>query len=277
MPGAEFLAKIRGFLAHGPEIFEILEEYLSPHPHPGTPALLDWASARVASTAPALTDLSLPPARVELSGRVLVNWWAKDLGLLRDEFSLGPGSRVLFRTPAHWRTLPLALAALSLGATVLESATESPADVELLVTHEPSAPGALEAPEILAVTLETLAADFGSALPAGVVDHAAEVRMYPDRLEASAGEAAQAEWACHTASSNAQGTISELLGISSEEAAAGADGGTTSMSVEAGLLVAVAQLLATGAHGSLVLHDGPVPTPSVTAQERITRAGGLRL
>lgn len=240
-------------------------------------SLSAWAHARVASTSPALTDVTCPPARVELSGRVLVNWWAKDVGLLENEFSLGPGMRVLFRTPSHWRTVPLVLAALSLGATVLESSQISAGDVDLLITHEPTAGDALEAPELLAVTLETLAVDFGSALPAGVVDHASEVRGYPDQLDLREALASQARWAHGPGTEHSQGTLSEFLVSAAAEGAAGAAAATTSLPADSGVLLATAQLLAAGSAGSLVLHDGAAPAPTLSAQERITRAGGVAL
>lgn len=236
-----------------------------------------WASARAASTSPALTDVSRPPARVELSGRVLVNWWAKDLGLLENEFSLEPGMRVLFRTPAHWRTLPLVLAALSLGATVLESGDIAAADVDLLITDQPTAADALDAPEILAVTLQTLAVDFGSALPAGVIDHAAEVRGYPDRLDLQEATASQARWVAGAGTAHSQGTLSEFLALAAAEGAAGAASATTSLPAASGALLATAQLLAAGSAGSVVLHDGAAPAEALSAQERITRTGGVAL
>lgn len=248
-----------------------------PTNHAATASLGTWATARAASTSPALTDVSRPPARVELSGRVLVNWWAKDVGLLENEFSLGPGVLVLFRTPAHWRTLPLALAALSLGATVLDSRDISAADVDLLITHQPNAGDALDAPELLAVTLETLAVDFGSTLPAGAIDHAAEVRGYPDRLDLVEVTAAKARWSLGADTEHSQGTLSEFLALAAAEGASGASAATSSLPASSGVLIATAQLLAAGSGGSLVLHDGSEPAATLSAQERITRQGGVAL
>ncbi|MGO2633841.1 MAG: TIGR03089 family protein, partial [Galactobacter sp.] len=149
---------------------------------------LDLLIRRGSNPRPLLVDASRPPARVELSGRVLANWWAKDLGLLSTEFSLGPGDRVEVRAAASWRTIPLVLAALTLGATVSEGTTD-PEDADLVMADRLD-DEVLAAPEVLAVATEPLALDFGTALPAGVVDHAAEVRAYPDQPMFDASAAA---------------------------------------------------------------------------------------
>ncbi|WP_394160234.1 TIGR03089 family protein [Galactobacter valiniphilus] len=223
-------------------------------------ALLRWAAQRAASTSPALVDLSLEPARIELSGRVLVNWWAKNAGLLDAEWGIGPGSRVAVQAPAHWRVLPLVLAALSLGAQVGPADLE---DADLLITTDPASPEAAAHPEVLAVTTAALAVSFGAPLPAGVVDHAAEVRAYPDRLLAQPGQADAAAWE----HDGEELTLGELL-------AGGEDGEGAALEVpaQAGLLAALTALLRSGAAGSVVLAPEGGLSERLRAQERVTRS-----
>ncbi len=222
-------------------------------------ALLRWAAQRAASTSPALVDLSLESARVELSGRVLVNWWAKNAGLLDAEWGIGPGSRVAVQAPAHWRVLPLVLAALSLGAQVGPAELE---DADVLITTDPSSPEAERSAEVLAVTTAALAVDFGAPLPAGAIDHAAEVRAQPDRLLAQPGQADAAGWE-HDGAPLALG---DLL-------AAGEDGEGETLEVpaEAGLLAALTAVLRSGANGSVVLAPEGGLSEKLRTQERVTR------
>ena len=49
--------------------------------------------------------------RIELSTVTLANWAAKTANLLREEFGVGPGSRVAVLLPAHWQTLAVLLGA----------------------------------------------------------------------------------------------------------------------------------------------------------------------
>lgn len=233
------------------------------------PAALKALAERGASPTPLLIDHSAGP-RIELSGRVLVNWWAKNCGLLEMEFGLSPGDTVCLDVPPHWRTLPLALAALSLGATVTDRAE----DADLVITNRPSEH--MSAPEVLAVTLEALAVSFPGDLPEGMVDHAAEVRAQPDALTFSAANAAQASWDVDGVDS---ASLEHLLAA---EAADGADASVSWLAVgganaERGWSAAVASLLACQPEGSLVLVapdalvDG-APADTLRTQERITRA-----
>ncbi|MGO3152519.1 MAG: TIGR03089 family protein [Galactobacter sp.] len=228
---------------------------------------LDLLTRRDGSPRPLLVDASLPPARVELSGRVLANWWAKNLGLLSTEFSLSPGDRVEFQAAASWRTVPLALAALTLGATVSENSVEA-ADTDLVITDHLD-DKILAAPEVLAVATEPLALHFGTALPAGVVDHAAEVRAHPDQPMFDASAAAS----------------SRLSPVPGEEPTAGLDwladaahrssgmDQVVSLSTGHGVLAAAIQVLAAGETGHVVLHAGATPDERLAAQEGITATG----
>lgn len=84
--------------------------------------------ATIDPTSPRLTFYDDTPGttcgeRVELSGRVLVNWVSKAANLLQDEFDAGPGTRVALDLPAHWRAAYWALAAWATGSTVVTPVT----------------------------------------------------------------------------------------------------------------------------------------------------------
>lgn len=238
-----------------PEPVQTLEKPVSSLPFP-----LDLIQRRGSSPRPLLVDASAPPARIELSSRVLANWWAKDLGLLEGEFSLGPGDTVVFVAAPTWRTIPLAVAALTLGTHVTEGEDRLP-DADLVVTDRLT-PSVLEAPEVLAVTTQALAVDFGEKLPAGVVDHAAEVRGYPDQPFIDASLAASLGWDTGTA-----GGGLEVLA----DAVRSAEGdAVTAVPCQRGVLTAVVHLLACGDEGHLVLHAGEMADARLVAQEGIT-------
>jgi uncharacterized protein (TIGR03089 family) len=140
---------------------------------------------------PRLTWYAADGERVELSARTLENWVAKTANLLVEEFDAGPGSRIWLRLPAHWRTVSWLLAVWSVGACAVvsaEDAAASPSDPALdrqsdaVVTTDPA--GALAAGtdpnRLVAVALPALATSFGTGLPPGVLDGAAEVRTRGD-------------------------------------------------------------------------------------------------
>ncbi|WP_102161461.1 TIGR03089 family protein [Zhihengliuella halotolerans] len=206
--------------------------------------------------------------RVELSGRVFDNWVAKSANLLSEKYDAGPGTCVAFAAPAHWKTLALAFAAWQLGARVVISDAEGAADLgaDLVVTD---APETVEADEILAVALGSLALNFGAELPPGALDYAAEVRSFgdvafPESVAAGAG-----------ALTTALGTLTfgELV------APAGGDGGTAAFVADdheadepalgAALRAAVVQF---GRGDALVLFGrGVEAREALLAQERAVR------
>ena len=114
--------------------------------------------------------------RIELSAKVLANWVSKAANALQEEWDLGPGSRVRFALPSHWRTLYWALATWSVGATV--TLDDGPAD--LVVTDDRSLPRD-GAPMVL-VTLAALARAASAAAPVGVMDEAGELATYADQF-----------------------------------------------------------------------------------------------
>lgn len=119
--------------------------------------------------------------RVELSGKWLDNWVAKTANLLVEEFDAGPDTTVALDLPVHWRTAVWALAAWSVGATVV-AASDGPA---VLVTTSPADAATTAATagptvEVVAVALPALAPSFGADLPDGVLDGNAQTRVRGD-------------------------------------------------------------------------------------------------
>lgn len=115
--------------------------------------------------------------RIELSAKVLANWVSKAGNALQDEWDLGRGSRVRLALPPHWRSLYWAMAAWSVGATVVLD--DAPHD--LLVTDETALLDPQTTPAVL-VTLPALARSAPGALPAGAMDEARELATYADQL-----------------------------------------------------------------------------------------------
>lgn len=115
--------------------------------------------------------------RIELSGRVLLNWVSKAMNLLAQEYDARPGSDVVLDLPAgHWRTAYWALAAWGVGAHVV---LDPDARGDVRVT---TAEGAARArgEDLVVVTLAPLARLSPTPLPAGALDEAAELSGYDD-------------------------------------------------------------------------------------------------
>ncbi|SNU02692.1 TIGR03089 family protein [Ruaniaceae bacterium KH17] len=135
-----------------------------------------------ASTSPRLTWYADGGAeRVELSGRVLVNWIVKAANLLDDE-GVDEANTVGVDLPVHWRAAIWSCAAWLRGARVRfreEGLEISEADV--IITDDPEfwADG-LET--VIAVPLAPLALSWPGELPAGVLDGAADLMAQPDVL-----------------------------------------------------------------------------------------------
>ncbi|WP_336923863.1 TIGR03089 family protein [Aquipuribacter sp. SD81] len=143
---------------------------------------------------PRLTWVSRDGERVELSGRVLVNWVAKTANLLGTDCGVGPHDVLRTALGPAWRAPVMWLAAWHLGLEVAaHGAGDVPADADAdvwVVPEGADAPGGT--PDVLVVphaALAPAAADtrVGSH---GWVDYAAEVRLHPDALPP--GEAAAA-------------------------------------------------------------------------------------
>ena len=116
--------------------------------------------------------------RIELSGRVTVNWAAKFAGLLGAE-GIGAGDAVALDLPVHWLSHALALGVL---CTEAEPALEGDSPAAVLTDRPEAWPDpsvtvfAVALPRGLEPELDGPAAD-----PA-VVDVAAEIRAQPDAL-----------------------------------------------------------------------------------------------
>lgn len=139
-------------------------------------------------------DDDVAEPRVELSGRVLVNWAAKTANLLDVEGMIS-GSRVLVDLPTGWKSLAVALGALWTGAEVVAVAPASspsatspaPPDASLslsgdaVLTDDPERwaehPGLL-----VAISAGTTDTEFPEDLPAHAVDFSAEVRAQADQF-----------------------------------------------------------------------------------------------
>jgi uncharacterized protein (TIGR03089 family) len=111
--------------------------------------------------------------RIELSTVTLANWAAKTANLLRDEFGLGPGSRVAVLLPAHWQTAAALLGVWWIGAEVV-----SP---DRAADRLAEADDAVAGGEVAVLSLDP----FGKPaddLPIGVTDYATAVRVHGDSV-----------------------------------------------------------------------------------------------
>ncbi len=117
--------------------------------------------------------------RIELSTVTLANWAAKTANLLREEFGLGPGSRVAVLLPAHWQTAAVLLGAWWIGAEVVLAGA---ADAALCTSDRlAEADDAVAGGEVAVLSLDP----FGKPaedLPVGVTDYATAVRVHGDAV-----------------------------------------------------------------------------------------------
>jgi uncharacterized protein (TIGR03089 family) len=133
---------------------------------------------------PRLTWYGPDAERVELSGKVLLNWVSKTANLLVDELDAGPGTTVGIELPPHWRAVTWVLASWAAGAHVVVAPHEG---TDVLVTTDPRPiPDAPAGAHVVGVALPALATSFGPGLPAGALDAATETRLQPDVFTATA-------------------------------------------------------------------------------------------
>ncbi|GAA4696765.1 hypothetical protein GCM10025781_13330 [Kocuria gwangalliensis] len=119
------------------------------------------------------------PERVELSGRVLVNWVEKSASLLVDELDVESGQLITVSALPHWRLVVLTLAALRVGAAVRvtgNSADDAAVHAELEAHLDVNVP----AKHVLAVASPALAFRCEQPVPDPAIDFCAEVRSLPD-------------------------------------------------------------------------------------------------
>ena len=117
--------------------------------------------------------------RVELSARVLANWVAKAGNMLQDDLDGSPATTVGLDLPAHWRAFYWALAAWSVGATVVVGNGADTSDTVVTTDHHTAEQVAENAGLPVLVTLPMLAAANLDA-PRDVVDEARELANYGD-------------------------------------------------------------------------------------------------
>lgn len=118
--------------------------------------------------------------RIELSAHVLANWVAKAANLLQDDAGAEPGTTVGLDLPTHWRACYWALAAWSVGATVVTGPESLEADV--LVTADPGH-AAAHPGDVVLVSLPALARSHPDAgLAPGAVDEARDLSTHGDRF-----------------------------------------------------------------------------------------------
>ena len=121
--------------------------------------------------------------RIELSGKVLANWVNKAANALQEELDITPGSTVRLDLPPHWRSVYWALAAWSVGATVVVG-TSAAGEDDLLVTTDAEVAADSSSPAVL-VTLAALARRSPDAAAAGgAMDEARELSTYGDQFAA---------------------------------------------------------------------------------------------
>jgi uncharacterized protein (TIGR03089 family) len=133
---------------------------------------------------PRLTWYGPDAERVELSGKVLLNWVSKTANLLVDELDAGPGTTVGIELPPHWRSVTWVLATWAAGAHVVVAPQDpagEPVPTDVLVTTDPRPiPDAPAGAHVVGVALPALATSFGPGLPDGALDAATEIRLQPD-------------------------------------------------------------------------------------------------
>jgi uncharacterized protein (TIGR03089 family) len=118
--------------------------------------------------------------RSELSVRSLANWVAKTHHLLVDELALDIGDRALVALPAHWISVPVLLGCLCAGLELTSPADDSAVDAEVAFVSPPTAPATDAIPEVYAISPDSAAVGFGTAVPDGVTDYVAAVRPHAD-------------------------------------------------------------------------------------------------
>lgn len=139
------------------------------------------------ATTPRLTWYGPEAERVDLSGRVLANWFVKAANLCALEADLAPGDRLWLDLPAHWRTLVWATGAWTCGAQVV--LTDSGADA--VVTASPDERTAAADTQVV-IALPALAMRLPAPPPPDAIDGAAELTSQPDQLAIPAAADPQA-------------------------------------------------------------------------------------
>lgn len=231
------------------------------------------------------------PERIELSGRVLLNWVHKAANLLREEFDLEPGARVVVDLPAgHWRAAYWALAAWAVGACVVvpspemaasdsSTDTDSPAQDADVVVSRDAGDGATWPPRVV-VTLAALARRHPDGVPQGAFDEAAVLSTYGDVFDDGAEPDPDAP-ALVTAGADGEEIVSTFAELSASGAGSGAGSGAEAN--ERVLLVDPSDAAATlrtllhtwAADGSVVVSRSEAQSPEEDALQRLADSEGI--
>lgn len=155
-----------------------------------TPAEVLALMLRRDSTRPRLTfydDADGPTRgeRIELSAKVIGNWVSKAGNALQEEFDAGPGTSVTISMPVHWRAVYWAMAAWSIGATVVLTPAGTRSGVhggksDVIVTDDPRCDSA--SARVVLASLPMLARAHPDA-PARCFDEARELASFGDVLD----------------------------------------------------------------------------------------------
>ena len=220
------------------------------------------------SAAPFVTWIGTDGARSELSLRTYENNVAKAANLLRDDGDVGPGRRVSLHLPLHWQSA-VWVGACGLVGGVAE-VDGDPLDAEVSVVG-PEGLDLPQAPLTLATSLHPFGTPFPAttALPAGVLDAAGEVRAHGDRFVPYDDVTGATPWLARRGR-----TWTQAQALADAEALAASlglpEGGrllvTGSAADDRALLALLAVPLAL--RGSVVLLSGAAPVGEVAAAER---------
>ncbi|MEX3599523.1 TIGR03089 family protein [Kocuria carniphila] len=208
--------------------------------------------------------------RVELSGRVLVNWVEKSASLLVDELDVESGQLITVSPRQHWRLVVLTLAALRVGASV-RFGENSADDAAVHAALEGHLNDGVPPEHVLAVASPALAFACEEDVSDPVIDFCAEVRSFPDAYMGM-----EAPQDGDDALPEAGITHGELLG-EAERAASAVEDHTVYVPLKNGwkeraLLITLGLLLRDGAV-LLTANESDV-TPDVLAQEKAVPLSG---
>jgi uncharacterized protein (TIGR03089 family) len=142
---------------------------------------------------PLVTYLGPAGERTELSVRTFENNVAKAANLLRDDADVSGSSRVALLLPPHWQSAVWLGACAATGCAAWVDGDQTDPRVEVSVTG-PERLDAPRAPLALATALHPFGMPFTTALPAGLLDAATEVRAHGDVLTPYAEVLDDAPW-----------------------------------------------------------------------------------
>ncbi|MGC0364927.1 uncharacterized protein (TIGR03089 family) [Rhodococcus sp. 27YEA15] len=155
--------------------------------------------------------------RIELSASTLANWAAKTANMVRDEFALEPGGKVVVLLPAHWQSVAVLLGVWWAGGEVVLSPD---ADAELAFVTADRLDDVADIPEVAALSLDAFGKGL-SDLPLGVTDYATSIRVHGDQFRSNGagyaleGRDVAATVAAATAAATARGVTSSDRVLSS--------------------------------------------------------------